>query len=263
MTAFSFDATKVEPDTGRMGPVPAGYYKVVIDNAELKPTKNGDGSYINARSSILEGAYKGQKIFHKFNVTNPNDKAVEIGYKQLSALCHALGVMQMQALEQMYNIPHFVKVKVKDGENGYDAQNEITAFRGIGDQAANAAYAAQSSGPSAAPGVTRTAVPPVVAPVVPTVQVGQAPAWQAPAAVAAPAPAWQPPVQPPAVQAPPVQAPAAAAPAPAWTPPANVQPWQQPTAPAVAAQPEATPVVEIQPPAAGEALPPWMTQPAA
>ena len=47
-----FDANTVEPTT-EFDPVPAGKYMAVVAASEMKPTKNGKGSYLKARSSEI------------------------------------------------------------------------------------------------------------------------------------------------------------------------------------------------------------------
>jgi hypothetical protein len=270
MTAFSFNAKTVEPDQGRIGALPAGWYPVSADETELKPTGNGGGEYINVRFTILDGPYKNSKFWHRFNTKNLSDKAVEIGYKQLSALMHAINVLEIKVLAQLQNVPLFVKVKLVPAEyepDGvtvkYEAKNEITAFRSITDEAARAGF----QGVGAKPAAAKAPPPPT-------------------AAVAAPAAGWKPPVAeqpwtPPntaAAVAAVVQAPVAAAvtapvtstvtqtsaPAaapvvqPSWaTAPATVA--VAPTTTAVPSQEQ--PAAQAEAPASTE-VPPWMVPPA-
>ena len=51
-----FDANKVEPTTFEA--LPAGRYLAAITDSEMKPTKNGDGRYLQLAFTVLEGAYK-------------------------------------------------------------------------------------------------------------------------------------------------------------------------------------------------------------
>lgn len=228
MSAFSFDATQVAPDQGRLGAVPAGYYKVTAEKLELKPTKDGSGQYINTQFSILEGAFKGQKIFHMFNMKNQSQKAMEIAHAQFSAMLHAVNVLKVDNLQQLQNIPFFVKVKVEKSEQ-YEDKNSITAFRGINDQAALAAYNPAGAAPVQA--VRPVAPPPAAAPAV--------------------APAWQPPAGAPAFQAVPN-----VAPAPAWQPSAPVQATAAPVQQTTTAPSPELPVAQET--GNGETLPPWM-----
>lgn len=144
MAQFHFNAREVEPDQGGIGAIPAGWYKTMVTKTELKPTADGGGQLISATIQVLEGTYKGSNFFTNFNVINNSEKAVEIGRKQLSALCHAVNVLDMTDTDQVKNIPFFTRVKltpaVMDEQDPtkvkYQEKNETTGFRNINDQAA-------------------------------------------------------------------------------------------------------------------------------
>lgn len=249
MAIINFDAKTVQPDEGRAGAIPAGWYKMVAETSELKPTQTGTGSYLNIKYSIVEGAFSNTKVYHRFNLTNPNPTAVDIGQKQLSAFCHAVGVLQVSDTAMLHNRPFFAKLKIGAATGGYEAANEITAFRDINDSNAKAGFSAGAV-VAAAP-KTVMAPPPVHAsqPWTPPVNNTQAAqAAQVPQAPRAPQATLAQGFMPPSV----AQTSSAAQPvsqqAPqGWTPPASAQPWEQPaqTAPVQAAQP--TPPQPSQP----------------
>lgn len=207
MATLNFDATTVQPNSG-FEVLPAGWYNAMIDESEMKPTKDGSGAYLNLRYSIMGGRHNGQKVFQRLNLRNANPTAQEIAYKQLSAICHAIGLMQVQDSTQLHGQPLKIKLKVRKDQTGqYEDTNEISAVKNINETVQMADEANQIA--SAPAGF------------------GAAPAV-APAAFAAPA---QPAMQP-----------AAAAPQPAWQQPTSVQPWATPAAaPAATAQPAAAP----------------------
>ena len=245
MALLQFDASRIQPDTGVMDAIPAGWYIVAPDASEIKPTKAGDGSaYLELRLSVLDGQFKDRKLFARFNLKNNNPQAVEIAYKQLSALCHAVGLLQVNDSQELHGRPLKVKVSVKPADGQYEAGNEIKAYRNVQDNSMNVAAAAPAGPPAfGAPPAGYGA--PAVGPV-----------------LAAP-PAWQ----PQAAQQTVAQQPVAQPPAQAWTPPNAQQPWapaQQPQQQPAAPQQQA-PAPAWAPPAgaAGGAAPPWMQQPTA
>lgn len=216
MSAFNFDARTEEPDAGRTGPVPAGWYGLATKKLEHGLTQDGSGEKINAQFEIIEGPFKGQMVFHNFNMRNASEKAEKIGRGQFSAMCHATNQLVIQNLTQFYSIPFKAKLKVtKDDSGQYEPKNEITAFKQYNDPAAvdvatPGAKPAGAPTPPAAPAAPATPMP---APQTPAWNAGAAP--QAPAAAPA-ALAPQPWAQPPAAPAPvaaPAPTPAAAAPA--------------------------------------------------
>lgn len=261
MAQLNFDARTVVPDSGQQDPVPAGWYNVVIDKSEMKPTKDGTGMRLELQFKIIDGQFVNRKIFEGLNLQNSNPVAQEIAYKQLSAIAHAVNVLLVEDSSQLHNIPLKVKVSLKGATGQYEAKNEIKAYKNINEvvtqpAAAPGAPAAFGAAPAAfAPPPAAFAPPPAAAPA----------AWAPPAAPAAPAPAaWAPPAaaQPWAAPAAPVaQAPApVAAPAPAQAAPA----WAAAPAPAQAPAPaEQAPAPAAAPAQATGIVPPWATAPTA
>lgn len=205
MAAIQFDARSVAPDTGVADALPAGWYNAMVDETEIKPTKDGAGSYLNTRFEILDGQYKGRKVFHRFNIRNNSAQAQEIAYKQLSALQHALNVLVIQDSTQLHRVPLKIKVKVRAASGDYEASNEISAFKNINEAVGGATGAGAPMQPQMTPPMQ---MPP---------QMQQMPQ--------------QAPMQQPQQYAPPAQfaQPQAPAQAPQWQPPGQAaQPWNQP-----------------------------------
>lgn len=256
MATLNFDATSVEPNSG-FEVLPAGWYNAMIDESEMKPTKDGSGAYLNLRYSIMGGRHNGQKVFQRLNLRNANPTAQEIAYKQLSAICHAIGLMQVQDSTQLHGQPLKIKLKVRKDQTGqYEDTNEISAVKNINEtvQMADEAnpIASAPAGFGAAPAVAPTAF---AAPAQPAMQ----------PAAAAPQPAWQ---QPTAVQpwATPAAAPAAtaqpaAAPQPAWAAAPTETPAEAAAPAAVAAPAEVVnPEAHAAAQQAQAAVPPWQQQ---
>lgn len=237
MAQLNFDATQVAPDLG-FETVPAGWYNAMIDESEMKPTKDGSGAYLQTRFNIIDGQYANRKIYMRLNLRNTNPVAQEIAYKQLSAIAHAVGVLHVQDSSQLHGLPMKIKVKLrKDTSGQYEDSNEISSIKNINEQVDMGSQAAAPAGGfGGAPaggmppgfGAPQGGFAPQAAPQqAPAQQPWQQPAQQqAPAPQAAPQQQWQQPAQQPAPQ--PQQAPAQAAPAQQpWQQPAAAQPWQQ------------------------------------
>lgn len=86
---YSFDANQFEPTQGG-GPHPPGKFPATISATEIKPTKNNDGGMFIVTFKTDQGT-----IAHRYNLWNSNAKAVEIAHKELSALCHAIGIFKL------------------------------------------------------------------------------------------------------------------------------------------------------------------------
>ena len=120
----SFDATSVEPTTAQEL-LPAGKYRAQIVESEMRVTKNGMGQFLWLMLDILEGEYKGRKIFDQLNLVNPNPTTVEIAQRTLSAICHATGRMHVSDSEELHLIPMKIQVKIRPPKNGYGESNAI------------------------------------------------------------------------------------------------------------------------------------------
>jgi hypothetical protein len=120
----TFDATAVAPNKP-LELLPPGRYVVQIVGSEMRPTKDGMGRLLWLELDVLEGAYAGRKVFDRLNLVNANPTTVEIAQRTLSAICHAVGKMQVEDSEQLHLIPMIADVKVQPPKNGYDAQNTL------------------------------------------------------------------------------------------------------------------------------------------
>lgn len=140
MAMLNFNASNVAPQES-FTPIPAGIYIAQITDSDIKALKNGNGQSLAMTFDVLDGQYKGRKVFARLNVQHNNPQAEQIAQKQLSQLCHAIGVMQVADSAQLHNRPMKIKVKIRKDDTGqYNDQNEISAFESIG----NAAPMAQS-----------------------------------------------------------------------------------------------------------------------
>lgn len=284
MALIQVDFSQVAPDAGRAGPIPADWYILAMEKSENKPTKDGNGNtYLECVFGVVEGQFKGRKVYHRFNLNNSSQQAKEIAFGQMSALCHAVNHLQVNDSSELHGRAFKGRVKVTPAQGEYEASNEITSFKNVNDASAVDAVKANQA---AAQGFK----PP--AGMAPPVQSGQPPqGWAQPGQqpqqltqqFVQPQPGQQPQQFQPQVQQPQQYAPqpqqgvqqpgVQGGQPPQWQPPAGAQPqpWaqpvqpqpgqqqpqaQQPVQPAQMAQPQWSPPPAGQPAAGG--TPPWM-----
>lgn len=144
MDSFSFDATQHAPSQDISEPIPAGWYATIISGTKIKPTKNGTGRIFEVEHTVAEGEGKGRKVWSRFNIRNDSAEAERIGKEQLSALCHATGVLKFRQPEQLHGKRCLVRVIVKQ-DPGYEPRNEVKAWK---------EYAPLSAAPVAAAGTS-------------------------------------------------------------------------------------------------------------
>ena len=123
----NFNANEVEPNVG-FEPVPADKYIAMISSSEMKPTKNGDGSYLELELTILDGPCKDRKVWDRLCLNHPNHQTVKIARGYLSAICRAVGVMQPKDSCDLHNIPMLITVKCKKRDDNGEITNEVRGY---------------------------------------------------------------------------------------------------------------------------------------
>ena len=122
-----FDARNVEP-AADFEAIPAGKYLAVITESEMKETKAGTGRYLQLTFTIIEGEYKNRILWARLNLNNPNATAVKIARAELSAICHAVGVMSPRDSVELHNLPLLITVKCKKREDTGEIVNEVKGY---------------------------------------------------------------------------------------------------------------------------------------
>lgn len=208
LAKLGFDASTVAP-SAPLEAVPTGWYVGMMTASETKPNSKKDGSFLEVEFTIAAPEqYKGRKLFDRMNLENKNAQAVEIAYATLSAICHAVGVIQVEDSAQLHNRPLQIRAVLTpagpgaDGKH-YEAMNEIRGYKALETGSVNTTVTSSPVPPPVAQSNV-TLPPPVVAqPPVATAP----PVTAAPPTVATPAaPAAATPAAPtvPTVAAPPV-----------------------------------------------------------
>jgi len=129
----AFDAKEVNPQQA-FEPMPAGWYQAIVDEAEIKQTRKGDGAYLKLKFNILGERYNGRKVFANINLSNPSTEAQDIGMRQLSAIAHAIGELTIRDSSQILNKPLMVKLKVTQSEE-FGASNDVMGYKAVEAQA--------------------------------------------------------------------------------------------------------------------------------
>ena len=127
VTLSGFDANEIEPSKG-FDPIPEGKYTAIIIDSENKPNSKNTGSYLSLKFQIVDGEHKNRTLFSNLNLDNPNEQAVQIAQRDLSAICRAVEVFTPNDSAELHNKPLTIKVAVrKRGDTG-ELTNEIKAY---------------------------------------------------------------------------------------------------------------------------------------
>ena len=131
MAQFNFDASTVTPQAAT-GPVPAGTYLAQITESDVQPLKSGKGTGLKLTFEIIDGQYKGRRIWENLNIQHENEDTQRISQSQLSALCHAVNVIKLQDTAALHLKPVSIKVAVREAQGQYQASNNIKGYESAG-----------------------------------------------------------------------------------------------------------------------------------
>lgn len=188
----------------------AGHRVIIIGDESVNTKANDGSSMLVFKLQIIEGPYNGMKGDYRLNIGHVKQEPRDIAYRQLSAVCHAIGVFAVGNTQELYNKPFRVIVEQQAAPN-----DKYTQIKGVlTDQGID------PGNPNAGP---RQASP------APAATQQQPPQQQQPAPFQQPAPVqtFQPPQQQPPAQ---TFQPQQQQPAPAFTPQPAADakaPWQR------------------------------------
>ena len=144
MAKFGFDTSEVdvnERSGGSYDPIPEGEYTLEAIEAEDKVTKDGSGSYINAKFEVKGGEHDGRYIWNIFNINNRSETAQRIGRQQLVAWATACGKPDADDTDKLVGKKFRAVVEIQKGTGAYKDSNRIKVFL-FDSEAAPAAKAA-------------------------------------------------------------------------------------------------------------------------
>jgi hypothetical protein len=164
MAALNFDPRTVAPEAPR-APIPAGVYLAHIIESDVVATQAG-GEMLKLTHEVLDGPFKGRRVWSQINTKNANPEAERIGQAQLSAICHAINHMvELRDSSVLHMRPLKVRVTIKPAgpdRNGVhrDERNEVRGYEAPGAGAAPGAPAAfRAPGQVATPAATQWGAP--------------------------------------------------------------------------------------------------------
>lgn len=127
MSDFDFNVNEAKSDQFEL--LPPGKYVLIVDETEVKSTKDNTGKYIKLKLRVIEGHGENRILFHNLNFQNKSEKAQNIGRAQMKSLAIACGLKP----ENVRNATDYIgyklmaAVKIKKDEE-YGDQNRITGF---------------------------------------------------------------------------------------------------------------------------------------
>ncbi len=111
----AFNAQQFDPTQGG-GSLPIGRHPVIIESSEVKANKANDGGYLQLNLKLIDGPQTGTTGPYRLNLYHSNPQTAEIAHRQLSAICHCVGVFNVQDSGQLHNIPFIIEVGFQKGQ---------------------------------------------------------------------------------------------------------------------------------------------------
>jgi len=146
MAILSFNAADVQPSQHDL--IPTGSYEAIITESEAKPMKSGQGTGINFTFQIVSGPCSGRKLWQWVTYEHRSSpEAQRIGREQLSAICHAVGVLQLQDTAQLHNLPLIISVGIDKRDNTRNTINKYAAKAAATPAASTTASATSGAAP--------------------------------------------------------------------------------------------------------------------
>jgi hypothetical protein len=111
---------------------PAGDYKVQIVKSSVDRNKKDIGNVLTLELEIIDGDFKGQKLFDRLNIEHENSTTEKIGRGQLRKIVEILELpLSLNDSEKLHYKPLVVSVKIeKRKDNGEDA-NVVSYYKSI------------------------------------------------------------------------------------------------------------------------------------
>ena len=150
-----FNSQAVEPQAAFDNePLPPGLYTVEITGADVKELKKG-GTGLNIECTVIDPAqFAKRKAWKLLCIQHANAQTEQIAQSQLSAICRAVGIAQLDDTDQLFGRVLRIRTKVRPADGQYAAQTEITSF-----EPAGAAMPTTSAPAAAAPAGAKAAPP--------------------------------------------------------------------------------------------------------
>jgi len=118
------------PEETNYSSIPSGEYAVTIKSVDVKQTKAGNGTYLKLRLDITGPTHAGRVLFANVTLSNPNEKAEEIGRQQIGSIMRALRIASFSDTDQFIGGNLRVKV-VATHSDEYGDGNEVKAFKSL------------------------------------------------------------------------------------------------------------------------------------
>jgi hypothetical protein len=123
LLAFPFDATQYEPYVAGFKTYQAGSYLMAISDLVPQLARgSAENGLLRVEYTIYSEPHMNEKYTEFLNLWHTNDQTREIALRQLSAICHTVGKLQIDNLSELVNLPMLNELDYQEAtQGGYDA----------------------------------------------------------------------------------------------------------------------------------------------
>lgn len=134
---FVFDPNTVE-DRPEFSLFPVGEYIAEVTGSDYKPTKAGNGKFIELEFTILDGEYAGRKYWDRLNVRHENKVAMDIANSSMKDLMKAIGKPNESCgnTNMLHGIPVKLKIGMSKRKDTGEDQNTVR-YKPVGSPSAS------------------------------------------------------------------------------------------------------------------------------
>lgn len=145
---MSFDASEIA--TSSFGVLPAGDYLVQITDSSVGQNSKQTGVNLKLTFDVIDGEYKGRKVFDSLCIQHSSAKAQQIAQESLAKIVKSIGFAgKLEDSAALHHKPLKITVKIREASGGYNEQNDVTDYKSA--SAANAFSAPAQPAANAAP----------------------------------------------------------------------------------------------------------------
>lgn len=119
------------------GVLPPGQYIAHIVKSEMKPTKTGNGQYLELEFDIDIKEFQGKKVWTRLNLVNSNPDTMKFAQNELKTISDAAGITTtFNDSVVLHGKPMILIITVKPPKDGYAESNAITNYKSVGSNSA-------------------------------------------------------------------------------------------------------------------------------
>ncbi len=127
-----YHASQHKPRVG-FETIQIGKYAAKIVESEMMPNSSNTGKYLKLTFEITEGEFQGRKVWAQLNLIHPNAQTVDIAKSELSAICHAVGVMDPEDSRDLHDKPMLITVGMEKRSDTGELKNVIRGYTKLDD----------------------------------------------------------------------------------------------------------------------------------